>query len=372
MKIITSNESTTQAVIDTAVATLQAGGLILFPTETTYGAGVDATNPAAVEKLLAYKTRREGKPLSIAVTDKNMASEYVQINESASKLYDRFLPGPVTVVSKGKGVVAPGVESEFGTLGVRIPDYDLMLQILKQFGKPITATSANGSGKKRPYSIKDVFNHISDKQKSLIDLVIDAGTLPTNPPSTVIDTTLSTPVAVRKGSISEQEKMETGESLTLYLESEDETKAIAGKVLLKHWDAIKKSGIIIGLDGPLGVGKTIFTKGVAQFLKIEETITSPTYTYIEEYDWNRHDVEGNLYHLDVWKIDSQQQFKLLDFPSLLGAKKVIVIEWWQQVAEYVLPFVTDQKVITIHVSETDKVVGGNNPQRKLDIQELEK
>jgi L-threonylcarbamoyladenylate synthase len=371
VNIIATNQATTQEIIDAAVATLAAGGLILFPTETTYGAGVDATNPQAVQKLLNYKSRREGKPLSIAVTDINMASEYVEINESARKLYGRFLPGPVTVVSKGKDVAAPGVESEFGTLGVRIPDYDLILQIVAAFGKPITATSANASGKKRPYSIGDVMTHISNKQKSLLDLVIDAGTLPDNPPSTVIDTTLSTPVAVRKGTISQQEKMDTGKSLTLYSESEQETKAIAGKVMLKHWDTIKNAGVIIGLDGPLGVGKTIFTKGVAEFLKIEDTITSPTYTYIEEYDFNRHNVEGNLYHLDVWKIDSAQQFELLDFASLLGAKKVIVIEWWQQVSGFVLPLVMDQKVITINVSETDTAVTENSPQRKLDIQEFD-
>ena len=370
MKILKLNQTSTQEVIDYTIEILQAGGLVLFPTETTYGAGVDATNPAAVEKLLAYKSRREGKPLSIAVTNKKMASEYVEVNESASKLYERFLPGPVTIVSKGKGVVAPGVESEFGTLGVRIPDHDLMLQILEKFAKPITATSANGSGKKRPYSIQDVLEHISDKQKSLIDLIIDAGTLPSNPPSTVIDTTLSTPVAVRKGSISDQENMETGESLTLFSDSEDETKAIAGKVLLRHWDAIKKSGIIIGLDGPLGVGKTIFAKGVAGFLKIEDTITSPTYTYIEEYDYNRHNVTGQLFHLDVWKIDSQQQFELLDFESMLGEKNVVVIEWWQQVENFVLDLISKRKktplpVIKINVTE-------NGSQRVLQINEFKR
>ena len=62
--------------------------------------------------------------------------------------------------------------------------------------------------------------------------------------------------------------------------------------------------MVIGLDGVLGAGKTIFTKGVAEFLQIEETITSPTYSYIEEYDYVRHEITGKLYHIDLWKIET--------------------------------------------------------------------
>ena len=109
--------------IASAVKILQAGGLIIFPTETCYGAGVDATNPQAVNKLLAYKTRREGKPLSIAVTDKTMASKYVKLNTTAVNLYTKFLPGPLTIVSRARHQVATGIESETGTLAIRIPDY---------------------------------------------------------------------------------------------------------------------------------------------------------------------------------------------------------------------------------------------------------
>lgn len=370
VKTITLANHDQNHVVAEAVATLQAGGLILFPTETTYGAGVDATNPAAVDTLLAYKSRREGKPLSIAVTDKNMASEYVLINDSANTLYDRFLPGPVTVVSKGLGKVAAGVESEFGTLGVRIPDYELVLKIVAALGKPLTATSANGSGNKRPYSIDDALSQLSEKQKSLIDLIIDAGTLPPNPPSTVIDTTLSTPVTMRQGAIANEVASQAGTTnqpgstspgtLRLTSNSETETKAIAGKLLLKNWDLIKKSGLLIGLDGSLGVGKTIFTKGVAEFLQINDTLTSPTYTYIQEYDFERHGVVGKLFHLDVWKIDSAEQFTKLAFESLLGPNNVVVVEWWQQVAAF-LPGIPHIKVV---ITDDDQL------HRSLDISEL--
>jgi len=340
MKILQlENGKQQENIISQAVAVLKSGGLVLFPTETVYGAGVDATNPEAVAKLLAYKSRREGKPLSIAVTDIEMAHQYVEINESAQKLYERFLPGPVTVVSKVRGdsELVPGVISEFGTVGVRIPAHDLIHDIVHALGKPMTATSANASGEKRPHSIEDVFGGLSGKQKGLIDLVIDAGVLPPNEPSTVIDTTLSTPITLRAGAIDaagEREKAAGEKTTTISTTSESETKMLAGKLLLKYWNTIRSTGLVIGLDGALGAGKTIFAKGAAEFLGITETITSPTYSYIQEYDYERHGVAGTFFHLDVWKIDTLEQAKLLDIPSLIKPNSVVIIEWWEQIKEF--------------------------------------
>jgi L-threonylcarbamoyladenylate synthase len=331
VQTIYTDQISQSEIIAQAQACLAGGGLVLFPTETTYGAGVDATNPQAIAKLLAYKSRREGKPLSIAVSDRAMAEQYVTLNESAWKIYQRFLPGPVTVVSHViPGTVAAGVASEFDTLGVRIPDYELVVAIVRALGRPITATSANASGKKRPYTIQDVLDHLSAKQKSLIDLVIDAGPLPKNPPSTVIDTTLSTPVTLRQG---QPQVGQTG-ATELTSRSEAETKKIAGTLLLKHWDQISQSGLVIALNGPLGAGKTIFAKGVAEFLQINDTITSPTYTYLEEYDFVRHGLAGQLHHLDLWKVDSQALFDRLAVDSLLKPGSVVVVEWWSNVVDF--------------------------------------
>lgn len=338
-------------IIKKVTEVLSKGGLVLFPTETVYGAGVDATNQAAVNKLLAYKSRREGKPLSIAVTDAEMAEKYVELNEQARTLYQQFLPGPLTVVSKGKGVVAEGVESEFHTLGVRIPAYPMLLEVIKAYGKPITATSANGSGKKRPYSIDDALEELSEKQKSLIDLVLDAGTLPENPPSTVIDTTLSTPVMMRAGALEVVEKK--AGATKLVSNSEEETKSIAGRLLLKHWNEVGSKGVVIGLDGPLGAGKTVFTKGIAEFLQITEPITSPTYTYIEEYDFTRHQTSGKLYHLDLWKVGSSEELARLEVPSLVKPNSVVVIEWWSQVKEWLQAELPSTQVIEVALQQKD-------------------
>ncbi len=347
MQILKLSQTPVETVIQTTCAVLAAGGLVLFPTETTYGAGVDATHQAGVDKLLAYKSRREGKPLSIAVISEEMAEKYVELNDQARALYKQFLPGPVTVVSKDRGVVAKGVASEFGTVGVRIPAYPMLLELLKVYGKPMTATSANGSGQKRPYSIQDVFDNISEAQKSLINLVLDAGTLPENPPSTVIDTTLSAPVTLRQGDIALKNAVgTTGETYELVSQTETETKSIAGRLILKHWDKVGKTGLVIGLDGPLGAGKTVFAKGAAEFLQITEPLTSPTYTYIEEYAYKRHQSTGMLYHLDMWKVDSAAVFEKLELPTLLKPGTVMVIEWWSQIAQYFLP-ILEQKGIAV-------------------------
>lgn len=351
MQILKLAEASEELVIQSACAVLAGGGLLIFPTETTYGAGVDATNTQAVEKLLRYKTRREGKPLSIAVANQEMAEQYAVLNEQARTLYQQFLPGPLTIVSFAQNdALAPGIVSEFGTIGVRIPNYPLLIKISAAYGKPITATSANGSGEKRPYSLQDIFNHISEKQKALIDCCLDAGELPHNLPSTVIDTTLSTPVTLRQGDLLSRVGTHTQQIIT---RSESETQKLAGKLVLKHWDTIKNTGLVIGLDGSLGAGKTIFSQGVAQFLHIPEQLHSPTYTYYEEYSFERHGVQGIMIHADFWKVDSLALFEKLEFAELVQPPCVVVIEWWSQVAKYCIPFLKTASIPYIQCTIAD-------------------
>lgn len=353
MQIRLNITTTPQAeVIDQACRVLSAGGLLIFPTETTYGAGVDATNQAAVDKLLAYKSRREGKPLSIAVINQEMAEQYVEVNDSAKRIYERFLPGPVTVVSKSKGTVANGVASEYGTLGIRIPAYQLILDIVKAYGKPITSTSANGSGEKRPYTIQDIMDGLSEKQKGLVDLILDAGELPKNPPSTVIDTTLETPVIFRQGNTT-VEGASDANSAVYTSHTEGETQEIAQRIMLKHWDELKTKGLFIALHGSLGAGKTIFVKGIAQFLNIHETLTSPTYVYMQQYDFNRHEVAGQLHHLDLWRMENPDMIDRLGIEELLGPRQVVAIEWPSLGSEKLQTLVQKHGVtfVTIQIEE---------------------
>jgi len=170
MKILKLNPKQASAtainqVIQQAIAVINNGGLVIYPTETTYGIGVDPHNQQAVSKLLDYKSRREGKPLSVAVSTQTMAKRYVIINQQAQNFYQRFLPGPYTVISQltATNHIDQRVASEFGTLGIRIPDYPLILQLVEQLGHGITATSANASNKKRPYQISDILDTLRSR-----------------------------------------------------------------------------------------------------------------------------------------------------------------------------------------------------------------
>ena len=320
-----------EQAINEAITVIKNGGLIIYPTETTYGIGADPHNTQAISKLLKYKSRREGKPLSVAVSQPTMAMRYVILNEQAQNFYQRFLPGPYTVISQLKSdcAIDQRVASEFGTLGIRIPDYPFILQFLEKLAHGITATSANASNKKRPYQIKDIFNNISEQQKKLVDLVIDVGKLAKNDPSIVIDTTLSTPLTMRG------QLMKKNEFSEFNSQSESETQELAMRLMLKNWNSLKKQGLLFALNGELGMGKTIFAKGVAHFLKIKEEITSPTYSYLNEYSYRRENTKGTFYHLDAWKIDQKKEFELLKIEQLLKANNVLLIEWWDKIADFI-------------------------------------
>jgi L-threonylcarbamoyladenylate synthase len=350
MKIIKLNlkqatEAEIAQLIDKAIAVIKDGGLVIYPTETTYGIAADPHNQQAIDKLLQYKSRREGKPLSIAVSQQTMAERYVTINQQAQNFYQRFLPGPYTVISQLKKTaqIDKRVASEFGTLGIRIPDYPFLLKLIDKLGHGITATSANASNKKRPYQISDVLDNLSNKQKGLIDLIIDVGPLPKNEPSVVIDTTLSTPLALRGQLPNNTEYTEFNS------QSESETQDLAMRLIMKNWNRLKKAGLLFGLSGELGMGKTIFAKGIAKFLTIKEEITSPTYSYLNEYDFQREGCQGTFYHLDAWKIDQKQELLVLNIDQLLQANNVLLIEWWDRIVEF-LPKSFKQQAIERNIS----------------------
>ena len=323
MRIVSIDQTLDDEIIRLAVSCLKNGGVVIYPTETCYGIGVDATNNLAVEKLLKYKGSRKGKPISVAIASAGMAREYVEFNPTTENLFKNFLPGPITVICSGKHKVASSLESENGTLGVRFPRHDFAIDIIKAFGKPITATSANVSGGKTPYSVSDILDNIPDAKKELIDLIIDADNLVHHAPSTIIDTTLNEPKILRQGEfIFDNVDIETYISNNV-----EETIKIGEKLIINNEKLIKKRCFIFALQGELGAGKTQFAKGVARGLGIKENIKSPTFILCSEYPFHRH----TFYHIDTWRMQNKSELLDIGFEKMLMSGNVIVIEWGQKV-----------------------------------------
>jgi len=329
MEILDLKKENKDKVIAKTIEILKRGGLIIYPSETCYGLGADATNPQAVAKVLQFKGERKGKPILIAVADKKMAQDYVEINEMAENLYQNFLPGPVAVVSKSKGKVAPGIESANQTLGIRIPNYPLVLEIIRQFGRPITSTSANPSGKKPPYSLKDVLKYTSKKRLGLVDIFLDAGQLPIRPPSTIVDTTLQEPTVLRQGEIFIPEI--PGQNFLS--NSCKDTKNTAKLIFQRLQNLLNSRCLIFALQGELGAGKTQFAKGLGEALGIKENITSPTFIFLKEYKFRtfEHLNIRTFFHIDTWRMQSEKDLLALGFNKMLKPGNVIAIEWLQKV-----------------------------------------
>jgi len=341
--VIRVKEENLKDLITTAIEVLNNGGLVIYPTETCYGVGVNALNSDAVAKLLKYKKRPEGKAISIAVSNIEMAAKYVELNKVAQNVYKTFLPGPVTVISNDLGKVCKDLVSEEKTLGVRIPKYKLVTDIIKKCGFPISATSANSAGKKNPYKIEDVFENISLKQKALIDLVIDAGELEHNPPSTVIDTTKEEMKVLRRG------ELKIGKLLVdKIIKSDIEMQEAGMELIQKHKNLLKDNCLLIMFNAELGAGKTQFVKGVAKAVGIKNNINSPTFILVKEYPFENEGNTSDLIHIDAWRLESLDELKKLELENYIKIGNILAVEWAGKAQEY-LSGLNDAKVIKIYV-----------------------
>ncbi|MBI4653358.1 threonylcarbamoyl-AMP synthase [Candidatus Kuenenbacteria bacterium] len=175
--------------IQKAVEILKNGGIIIYPTDTCYGIGVDATNKEAIKKLISLKGRDFKKPISVIVKNFKMAQEIGEFNSQAEKIFKKNLPGPLTLIVKKKKNVyqLPNIlTANKSKIGIRMPNNKIALELVKKFNKPITTTSANISNKPECYSKQEILKQFKKNIKN-IDLILDTGKLPKTKPSTVIE-----------------------------------------------------------------------------------------------------------------------------------------------------------------------------------------
>lgn len=182
-----------------AIASLKRGDVIVFPTETVYGLGADALNPVAVERVFQLKGRNPDTPIPVIVANQAMLKDLVEeIPPIANNLIEQFWPGPLTLVLPA----APGIPRQLlnrrGGVGVRISSQVIATQLARELGRPLTATSANPSGRPAAATIEQAQDYFAGE----IEIFIDGGKLPSKTGSSVVEVIDSRIKIIREGEIS--------------------------------------------------------------------------------------------------------------------------------------------------------------------------
>ena len=196
------SEENFDSVLERASAIIKRGGTVAFPTETVYGLGADGLNSEAVLKIFEAKKRPPGNPLSLLVHSREDVEKVSKnIPESAFKLMDAFWPGPLTIILEKNEIVPDITSGRLKSIGVRMPDHRVPLELIKRAGTPLAAPSANLSGKPSPSLAAHVISDLTGR----IDAILDGGEAAIGLESTVIDMTVEPPVVLRPGAVSLEE-----------------------------------------------------------------------------------------------------------------------------------------------------------------------
>jgi len=185
-----------------AVRVLKGGGVIVFPTETLYGLGADALNNAAVEKVFQLKGRDPRSPIPVLVADQEMLHTLVaQVPATAQKLIDRYWPGPLTLVLPGQKNIPKPLCNPAGGVGVRISSQPIATLLVNELGRPLTATSANPSGKEPARTLQEAKTYFVGR----VELFVDGGALTSKSGSTVVEVMEDSIKIIREGELSASE-----------------------------------------------------------------------------------------------------------------------------------------------------------------------
>ncbi|MFQ9516286.1 MAG: L-threonylcarbamoyladenylate synthase [Eubacterium sp.] len=180
---------------------IREGGLVAFPTETVYGLGADALNAKAAAKIYSAKGRPSDNPLIAHIASIDMLKPLVdEIPPIAEKLMDAFWPGPMTLIFKKSDLVPKGTTGGLNTVAIRYPNHPIAQELIKAAGVSIAAPSANLSGKPSP----TLGEHVIDDMDGRIDMIIDGGMVGMGLESTIIDVTVTPPMILRPGFITEE------------------------------------------------------------------------------------------------------------------------------------------------------------------------
>jgi len=182
-----------------AIEALTRGDVIVFPTETLYGLGADALSEAAVDRVLSLKGRKADNPISVLVANQSMLRTLVTgIPPAAQQLMNRYWPGPLTLVLPGRTGIPKPLKNASGGVAVRISSQPIATLLVKALGRPVTATSANPSGKEPARTLEEAKTYFADQ----IHIYVDGGTMTSKSGSTVLEVMGNRTRIIREGEIS--------------------------------------------------------------------------------------------------------------------------------------------------------------------------
>lgn len=211
-KIYSQTTETERLEIERAAEFIRDGKLVAFPTETVYGLGANALDADAVRKTYEAKGRPSDNPLILHVASVKMAEKVVELNGMARTLMEKFWPGPLTLVLPAKEIVPSATRGGLETAAVRMPDNRIALELIRAADLPVSAPSANKSGRPSPTDAQTVRGDLG----SAVAQVLDGGETKIGVESTVIDVTGSSPVLLRAGGLP-KEKIEEALGLEVLL-----------------------------------------------------------------------------------------------------------------------------------------------------------
>ena len=194
MLIKINQQNPQQRLIMKVVDILKTGGVVVYPTDTYYGIGCDIMNKKAIEKIYQIKQRNNSKPFSFICSDLKNISLYAKVSNYAYKTMKRLLPGPYTFILAGSKLVPKIMLTKRKTAGIRVPDNQICLNLVKELGNPVITTSATMPDGTIFHDASLIHDYFGNR----VDVVIDGSVVP-GQPSSVIMLINDIPEVLRKG-----------------------------------------------------------------------------------------------------------------------------------------------------------------------------
>jgi L-threonylcarbamoyladenylate synthase len=188
-------------VIERAARFINKGQVVVCPTDTGYAFTANALDTRAIARVFDLKGRSFANPIHVAVNTIEEAEKYAQVDEVARYLADHFLPGALTMVLPRTEIVPSMLVAGLDTVGIRIPDNNVILKLTAAVARPLTTTSANISGRPAPYSIDEIMEQMGDDIHK-VSLILDQGPIQTRELSTIVDLSVRPPQLIRQGRVS--------------------------------------------------------------------------------------------------------------------------------------------------------------------------